>query len=504
MTENQQTKKQRSVFQNKVSGVGAGIAIIALFLTIFFLALDLLSGGTSLYTGIVTFLILPIILIIALLVIGVGALFERRRRHLKHPEFVPRFPTIDLNAPRERRTILWVITLFIGFLLLSTVAGYRAYHFSDSVGFCGKTCHKVMEPEFTAYSNSPHARVDCVYCHIGPGAGWFVRSKLSGMYQIYATTFNKYPRPIPVPIKNLRPAQETCEQCHWPKQFYGAVQKENHHFLPDEANTPWTVKMLIKVGGGDPTFAQVGGIHWHMSIENKIEYIATDKQRQKIAWVRKTDENGTVTVYESEEEPLQKSPESYEIRRMDCIDCHDRPTHIYRSPSTAINLALQTNRIDRSLPYIKAKSVEILSRNYDSEAAALQTIADEIKAYYKADYPALYEEKKTLIEAAIDELANIYRNNYFPHMKVRWDVYPDNVGHLIWKGCFRCHDEKHKTKAGQMINKDCNACHIIISQGTAEETAVDLNGLEFKHPTEDVGDAWKEMNCNECHTGVNP
>jgi hypothetical protein len=494
-------KPRKSLLLNKLSIIGLIVCATSLFLFLFFLGLDILGGGGNPYTGILTYFILPAFLVTGLLLVIAGIIKRRHRIHKAFPESVPLLPTIDLNSSKIRRRILWLLLLFLCFMLLSAVGGYRAYHFSDSVTFCGKTCHQVMYPEFTAYSNSPHARVECVQCHIGPGAGWFVRSKLSGMYQVYATAFDKYPRPIPVPIKNLRPAQDTCEQCHWPKQFYGAVQKENHHYLSDEDNTPWVIKLLIKVGGGDPTFAAVGGIHWHMSIDNKIEYVATDPQRQNIIWVRKIDENGTVTIYESEDEPLGRDPEPEEIHTMDCIDCHDRPSHIYRSPVKAVNLSIQTARLDLDLPYIKTKGVELLSAEYESTDEALRTISDELKAFYKQNYPDLYQSKKTLIEASVDELSYIYKNNFFPEMGVRWDVYPDNIGHLIWKGCFRCHDEKHRTKAGQIIGKECNDCHIIINQGNGDESAVSLEGLEFQHPV-DIDGAWKEMDCHECHTGA--
>lgn len=499
-TESEPARRKKPLLINRMSVIGMIWTGISLFLLLFFLGLDLTVGSSSPYTGIVTYFIMPPILIIGILLVVVGVIRRRIRIHKKYPEDMPLFPTLDLNSPKVRRSLIWITLVSFAFLLLGSIGGYRAYHFSDSVSFCGTTCHEVMNPEFTAYSNSPHARVECVHCHIGPGAGWFVRSKLSGMYQVYATAFDLFPRPIPVPIKNLRPAQETCEQCHWPKQFYGAVQKENYHFLSDEENSPWLIRLLIRVGGGDPTFAKVGGIHLHMSIENKIEYISTDPQHQNIVWVRKTDENGTVTIYESEDEPLEGNPEDHNIRTMDCIDCHDRPTHIFRSPIEAVNLSLQTARIDPELPYAKAKATELLARQYETTDEALRTISDEFKAFYKADYPELYLAKKAVIDAAVDELEAVYRKNFFPEMKVRWDAYPNNIGHMIWKGCFRCHDDRHKTKAGQVIEKDCNACHIIISQGSGEETAVDLGGLEFQHP-EDIDEAWMDMNCNECHTG---
>jgi hypothetical protein len=218
-------------------------------------------------------------------------------------------------------------------------------------------------------------------------------------------------------------------------------------------------------------------------------------------WVRKTDENGTVTVYENEDEPLEGNPEDHDIRVMDCIDCHDRPTHIFRSPMESVNLSLQTRRIDPELPYAKAKATELLAREYASKDEALQTISDEFKAFYKEEYPEIYLEKQSIIDDAVDELENIYRSNYFPAMKVRWDTYANNIGHLMWKGCFRCHGDTHKTKAGQVIDRDCNSCHILISQGAGEETAVDLDGLEFKHP-EDIDEAWKDMDCHECHNGA--
>ena len=498
--ESQKERVKTSLLVNRMSMVGLVWTGISLFLFLFFLGLDFTAGGASPYTGIVTYFILPFVLSVGVFLVVVGATIRRLKIHRKRPDDMPLFPLLDLNSPKTRRNLLWIGAISVFFILLGSVGGYRAYHFSDSVSFCGTTCHEVMSPEFTTYSNSPHARVGCVECHIGPGAGWFVRSKLSGMYQVYATTFDLYPRPIPVPIKNLRPAQETCEQCHWPKQFYGAVQKENYHYLSDEDNSPWLIRMLIKVGGGDPTFGRVGGIHQHMSIENTIEYIATDPQNQNIIWIRKTNESDSVTVFESEDEPLQSPLEDYNIRTMDCIDCHDRPTHIFKSPMEAVNQSMATGRIDPALPYFKARAMELLAREYESTEVALETISDEFKAFYKADYPELYEAKAAIIDGAVNELESIYRKNFFPKMKARWDVYPNNIGHMMWKGCFRCHDNKHKTKAGQFIDRDCNSCHIIISQGNGDETAIDLNGLEFQHP-EDIDEAWKEMDCQDCHTG---
>src|SRR6185295_7121108 len=211
--------------------------------------------------------------------------------------------------PRDRKMMGLFLTGSVLFLLLSAVGSYHTYQFTESVQFCGQACHTVMKPELVTYQHGSHARVACVECHIGPGAEWFVKAKISGLYQVYAVAFDKYPRPVPTPIKNLRPAQETCEQCHWPQKFVGNLDKTYSYFLGEETNTPYSIRLTMKVGGGDPTHGPVGGIHWHMNVGNKVEYIATkldtnhvwvaDEMRQSIPWVRVVDKQGVVTEYRS-------------------------------------------------------------------------------------------------------------------------------------------------------------------------------------------------------------
>ena len=353
-----------------------------------------------------------------------------------------------------------------------------------------------MSPEYTAYQNSPHARVTCVQCHIGSGAGWYVQSKLSGAYQVYATIANNYPKPIPTPIENLRPAQETCEQCHWPQKFFGNAERVNYHFMSDETNRPWTIRLLMKIGGGDAEHGRVGGIHWHMNIANRIEYIHTDSARQEIPWVRQTSPDGTVTVFQSESDSLSPAQmDSAEIRTMDCIDCHNRPSHIYNAPARAVNVAMSTGRISTTLPSIKKIAVELLTAEYDSTSHALAAIAEGLAAQY-ADYA-----DTAAVRQAVAAVQRIYQTNFFPEMKVNWRAYPNNLGHTIFPGCYRCHDGKHRSEDGRVISHECSSCHIIIGQGTGTEAeAISPQGLEFQHPV-DIGDMWKTVNCAVCHTG---
>ena len=384
------------------------------------------------------------------------------------------------------------------FLLVSAVGSYQTYHYTESVTFCGETCHGVMQPELVTYRHSPHARVACAECHIGKGAKWYVRSKLSGTYQVYATMAKKYPTPIPTPVTNLRPAQETCEECHWPKKFVGSLERTFSYFLGDQTNTPFTVRLLLIVGGADPTHGPVGGILWHMNVGNKIEYLAAamdkngqwtpDPTRQKIPWIRVTDSQGVVTEYRVPR--FTNTVDVADARRMDCMDCHNRPAHRYESPDAAVNLGMSLGTIDPRLPYIKTNAVYVLTRSYTNETQALQGIATALAVRYP-------EEPR--IKGAIGAVQQIYTNNFFPEMKANWRVYPDNIGHKEWPGCFRCHDGLHKSVDGKRSIKanDCNACHTILTQGSgAELEQITPKGQKFKHPGDEVDGA-----CTDCHNG---
>lgn len=491
-----------SLVHNWISLVGMIVAGSSFFAVACLVALDLFRGFGNPYVGILTYLVAPAFLVTGLLLIAAGAFRERRRRRTAEPGAVPIYPRIDLNDPRQRRTFTAVVVVTVVFLASTAIGSYRTYQFTESVAFCGRTCHAIMTPEYTAYQQSPHARVACAQCHIGPGAGWYVKSKLSGAYQVYATLMRRYPRPIPAPVANLRPARETCEQCHSPQQFLGEVKRTYTHYLPDETNSPWTIQMLFKIGGGDPGFGRVGGIHYHMTVANKIEYIATDHERQVIPWVRVTDLAGRVTVYQDNAAPLKPAAIAASLPRvMDCIDCHNRPTHVFRSPVDAVDLALSTGRIDRALPYVKQQAVLALVKPYATREDARRGIAASLAAFYGARHDSLARSAPASLARAVSETQRIYAQDFFPDMKVTWRVYPDNLGHWNFAGCNRCHDGNHASADGRTISSACTTCHTIVAQGPAGKVETDLAGLVFKHPA-DVGDAWRTMKCSSCHAGA--
>ncbi len=486
-------------FYNTLSLTGVITALISFGLIIFLIVLETLSTEHKPYMGIIAFVILPGFLAIGLGLIGVGVYIEFKKEQLGISRRKP-FPKIDLNDPKSR--LAFIIFLFGTVLLVGFTAfgSFKAYEYTDSDEFCGTVCHKVMEPEFVAYRSSPHARVGCVQCHIGSGADWFVRAKISGAYQVYSVLFNKYSRPIPTPVEHLRPAQQTCEQCHWPKHFFSEKRIQYTNYMSDEKNTRFDIDLILKVGGGNIDTGPNSGIHWHMNIANDVYYIATDKKRLEIPYVKTVGKNGEVVEYFSTDHKLSETDfKNSELRKMDCIDCHNRPSHNFHAPAPSVNHLLTLNLIDKNLPFIKSLSVEALDRPYTNTRIAMDSIAIKIKDFYSINYPEIYNSKTKEIENSILELQRLYSRNYFPEMNVSWTKYPDHIGHMFSPGCFRCHDGKHFSKSGKVITFDCNACHSILKQKFENQAAkVSIEGLEYTHPV-DVGKAWEHMICSDCH-----
>ncbi|MGA3178099.1 MAG: NapC/NirT family cytochrome c [Candidatus Acidiferrum sp.] len=464
--------------QNVISLIGVVLTTSTAVTMIAFWIYDfMLQGPPHPYVGILIFLILPGLFVFGLLLIPLGILL--RRKKLRGAGELPMaYPEIDLRVPVVRSALLFIGIATVLNILIFTFASYQGVAYMDTTTFCGQTCHTVMQPEFSAYQNSPHARVNCVECHIGPGAGWFVKSKLSGVRQVFAVTFKTYSRPIPSPVKYLRPARETCEQCHWPQRFSGDKFIVKTDYKDDGKNTPETTALVLKIGGR--TWQGSVGIHGrHLDQGSRIRYIATDEQRQVIPVVYYTDDKGKTVEYVSTDikvskEQLAKS----EKRVMDCIDCHNRPTHAFELPESAVDLRIYRGLISAELPFIKKKAVELLKADYPDRDTAQKKIVEGVTSYYRSTYPDIYNTKRALVEQSAGNVAGIYMQNIFPDMKVTWGVHPNNLGHNDFPGCFRCHDGSHTSADGQTITNDCSACHNLLA--VQEENPKVLTDLGMK------------------------
>lgn len=500
MADDNRARQAPTLFRNYVSLVGAAIVLASLASVTLLFLLEISSSGENPYLGILTYVIFPSILMVGISIVILGMLLERKRRRRASPEEITAYPKLDLNDPHSRRAMFVFLIITFLFISASAFGSYRAYEYTESVNFCGQTCH-VMKPELTAYEAGAHARVGCVGCHVGPGAGWYVRSKLSGAYQLYSVTFNKFPRPITTPVHNLRPAQETCEQCHWPEKFFGAQLKIFNHYAYNEQNSLRQTRMLINVGGGSPTTGLVTGIHWHMNIANEITYLSIDDHRQIIPWVRMKDRQGNVTEFTD-----RTRPPSAELiatgnrRRMDCVDCHNRPAHLYQPPDTAVDQAFVAGKLDPSLPYLKRQAVAALSKPYSSTPEALRAIETGLTDFYRTNYSDVYAQKQPMIKNAVAETQRIFETYFFPEMKTDWQTHPNNIGHLHFSGCFRCHDGEHVSNKGKVITNDCNICHTVIYDSMNPAASVKIGA--FQHPV-DLG-ALAEHKCEFCHKADKP
>jgi nitrate/TMAO reductase-like tetraheme cytochrome c subunit len=490
-------------YYNLTSFVGTIIAGVSLITTIVFSIVAFLYEDTSSYVGLFIYIIIPSFMILGLIIIPIGMMIEVRRRKTRELEYIKKgWPIIDLNVKKYRNAILIfsIGTIILG--ILSSIGSYEAFHYTESNEFCGTLCHEVMEPEYVAYQNSPHARVRCVECHVGTGADWYVRSKLSGLRQVYGVLTDDFNRPIETPIHNLRPARETCEKCHWPEKFYARQLRQSKHFLTDSLNTEWDISLQMKTGPEHMALGLTEGIHWHINPDVQIEYVSKRDQRKVVPWVKYTNlATGEVILYEDEENSLsEKKMAEAEVRGMDCMDCHNRPSHNYYTPQEFIDHGMISGEIPKDLPFIKKIAMDLFIDPYDSKDTAIHTIRTYTKEYYAEHMPEVLATREADIDKAIDGIIHEFSQNIFPEMGASWDEYESHIGHKTYNGCFRCHDDNHKSADGQVIRKDCNICHTLVLQGKpglAEFTSIQKS-LEFIHPVE-LDEGWEKDLCTECH-----
>ena len=490
------------LYRNAVSYFGALIAVGNLIFIVLTLTLEYSLKRHSPYIGIFTYMVFPTFVGLGAALFLYGMRRESMRRRREGTEEALPYPRLDLNDPVHRKRFSYVVLGGIVTLILMSFVTYNAFLYTESVSFCGTLCHKVMEPEHAAYLSSPHAKVRCVDCHVGHGASWYVKAKISGLRQVVAVAMNSYPTPIPTPIANLRPARETCEECHWPAKFFGTQLMQIPHFRYDEKNTPEQISLGVKTGGGSAALGGTAGIHWHMLIQNKVNYVAVDPQKQEIPWIEVRDSRGNLLEeyisrdFKGNKEELVKLPRD----EMDCMDCHNRPTHIFFPPEFAVDRAMSSGLIPRTLPWAKKVVVDALVREYPTRQKAHEGLSAEIEGFYQKKYPSVLQARKADVDKTVKTAIEIYDRSVFPDMKVNWTTYPSNIGHRNWPGCFRCHDGRHVSKAGKTLSMDCDECHTMPERGPLMPLGAVSHTQKMPwHPVELQGKHARIL-CNRCHS----
>ncbi len=447
---------------------GTVITTLSGLLIVMFLLAQLWGGLDNPYIGLFAYAVLPVFFLIGLILIPIGMWF-RRKRLLKagtSDAEITSYPKLDFNIPAVRRLTLTVIVVTALNTVILGAASFFAIEEMETVEFCGETCHTVMQPEFTAYQNSPHSRVACVECHIGPGASWFVKSKLDGLRQVWRTALDTYDRPISTPLHTLRPARETCEHCHWPNKHHGDKLRVFSRYQSDEANTPSYTAMLLKTGGGTLDTGRHGGIHWwHIYSDNKIRFLSSDERREEITWVELTTRDGEVRTYSRDGDDPPSDEEVAAAKIMDCVDCHNRPTHTFYVPPKAVDWLLDTHPELSELPFFKRQAVAAIEGDYPTHAEGMEAVRQNLIEFYDSEYPAVAASQRDLIERGAQLAAEFYGRSVFPEMDTNWETHPNHIGHDDFPGCWRCHDDEMATADGKFtIPMDCENCHVFLLQ----------------------------------------
>jgi NapC/NirT cytochrome c family, N-terminal region len=478
MENNEKSSKQRSesadTFSNSTGSMnhifqamwrspwgilGVVVTTISFTLTVIGLLGHILGFIDNPYIGVYVYLILPGIGTLGVIIIIIAAYFRRkewRKYGIDKPPLV-----IDLGNPKHRMSgIRFIILSVIAFIIL-IVMSYEGYHFTDSPYFCGMVCHQIMEPEYTVYKRSSHAKVSCVECHIGSGANWYVRAKLSGLRQVVAAVTDSYSRPIPVPVEHLRPARDICEQCHWPEKFHGKRVKTFAHFSNKDQVKPQVNEIALHVGGPNPETDAYEGIHWHVSKDVKVRYLAVDQKRTQIAKVKVTRFDGSEDEFVNNTLEVPKGVDA-NWRIMDCIDCHNRPTHKYDNPEERVDFGLRSKKISPDVPGIREDSLIVLTQKYSSRDEAKKLLVGDLLALQAARDAEGAKMHETAIRKAGDYLLETYLGNIWPLMNIGWGEYKEHLGHQFEEegyGCFRCHNENLENTKGETISQDCALCH---------------------------------------------
>ena len=441
-----------------------------------FFAMDL-GRGLNPYSSAMAFLILPFFFVSGLGCIAIGAWRSKKKRAaMPGPDESALYKVLEVftkDAKARRRAAVFLIFTAVNVSIVG-IASYKAVSYTHSPSFCGSLCHQVMEPEHVVYRDSPHSRIACADCHVGSGIGPFFSSKLAGARQLWHMITGDIPRPIPTPVHGLRPAQHTCEHCHWPAKFSGDRILVRHSYKDDEKNSRTTNVVQLHVGGMNRRTGKYEGIHWHVNEGIKIRYEALDTKRAIIGKIYVERDGKTETFYPPKTitDPKTKKAIPYpttvaETRVMDCVDCHNRPTHVYaRSASFAINRSMALGQIDPSIPFIKKEALALLADTNAPRVGADRRYAAKLTELYAKKYPQAAKDKAKELARAGEELGRIYLKNIFPRMKIGWGTYANHLGHrATTEGCFRCHDDEHASKTGKKVAQDCDMCHDVLADG---------------------------------------
>ena len=418
--------------------------------------------------------------------------------------------------PRTRQGVAALFLVIAGIGVAMTFGASAAIGWTETSDFCGR-CHQ-MGPELAAYAAGPHSKVACAECHVEPGVTGWIKAKINGTKQLFQVITGLYPKPVPPPNHSMLPAvSDMCLKCHSTERLVTTAILTTTAYAEDETNTREFIGLMIRPTDGDRTDVNQS-VHWH--VLQDVEFVAADDNSQKIDYVKVTRSDGSVEEFVSQDQirdnsnvgpDIQRVLTEKPLRRMDCLECHNRVGHPIPNPRKAIDAAFTSNALDPTLPYLKREGMALLTASYPTVDAADQAIAT-LTNFYALRYPDVAAAKASQIGAAVAELQGLYRLVATPDMKVSAKTYPDNLGHTDFPGCFRCHDGGHYLVENGVATKEvipatCDTCHTFpqlgpgvasIPDGTPPDTHQDRLWV-FNHRNVATSVDPGGQSCGLCH-----
>jgi len=466
---------------SKLSILGAVIVTTAVGCDVMLILGELFIFESNPYIGIVAYVLFPGMAATGLVLIPIGMFLVTRKSH--------RDPVGKIiRRARSKHVFQFILTLTLINFVIFAFVGYRSVHFMESAEFCGVTCHQVMSPEYTVYQQSHHSGVACVECHVGPGVGWLIKSKLDGTRQLAGVVLNNYSKPIQTPVHNLRPAEHICGECHSKESYLGHRVKISAYYESDEQNTRSFSIVNLRLGEPSHDGEGMNGIHWHNNEDHEIRFWSSDHKRENVVRVELVQKDGQTKVWtrqESESEPhgdeddsgagsgsgvhsevLSEVADDHLVERvMDCIDCHNRPAHVFLPPDRALNDLLSDGSISFDIPWIRSLAYEVLTKEYETDEEAMAGIA-KLPELYRERHAESWDAHADEFDEIVTILQGLHELYIYPEMKIKWNTYPSRIGHPTahTSACFRCHGGLLVDVEGKQITNDCSACHYVLAE----------------------------------------
>ena len=415
-----------------------------------------------------------------------------------------------MNISLGRRTVMLgtVTTLVLAAVALAVLGagGIVAWEYSNSNAFCTNNCHAVHPEEPRAYAVAPHARVQCVECHMGRLPTLQLMTLKAAHYNELLGMITGYHRPLAA--TTLRPARDSCEGCHWPAVNHDDKVRTKVHYDTDAKNTESRTRLIVHTGGGEAREGATRGIHWH--VDQNVEFATVDEQKRLIPWVRITGKDGKSTTYVDASSKLSRAElDQMPKRRMDCSDCHNASGHPFRNPADRVDDAMQEGRISRDLPSIKARALAII----DKASALHGPLEQQVPQFERIIAEARPKgELKPEVRKAEDQFSAtmlaILKLSEFEAKDFTWQSFPNHAGHRDFPGCFRCHDGKHFNDKGEAIRLQCTLCHDIpqVSVDGTRKTVASTVAEGLEPPSSHEAPNWMrehrekmDDSCKLCH-----